>query len=263
MLFVAGISALAIQVRLPEGQDVRLSLRDVLTTENAVKDASIDFDVAEDVVVNGHVVIAKGAPARGKVVRVKGAGNKKAKDASVTFEFVSVRSVDNQVIPLRKMPYKGKKKGEAKENEIEESSQIPGYAERVIGAEKGKMYLAFIDSASFVVNVADTAPAAVTTPAPAAPPVQVTQPAVTTPPTPPPSPLAVEAEPAAVDFDSSPTGAEIYIDGTLVGTTPASPRVPPGRHTIEFRLRGYRSWTQAMVVVSGSHPTVRKTLEKE
>jgi hypothetical protein len=276
-LCVVAVPASAVQVRLRDGQEVRLSLRNVLTTENAEKNDIIDFDVAEDVVVNGHVVIAKGAPAQGKVLRIKGVARRgmrvmNAKNSSVIFGFVSVRTVDNQTLPLRAMPYKPNKKGgsKEKENEIEESSPIPGYAERVIGAEKGKVYPAFIDS-SAVVNVPETAPATVSTPPTATAPVpaQPAQAAPVTAPQPAPqvTPAAivppVETEPASVEFDSNPAGADILIDGSFVGNTPSTLRVAAGRHVIEFRLRGYRSWTQTMVVIAESHPRVKKNLEKE
>src|SRR5208282_1735787 len=153
MLVYLSTPAPAAQVRVIQGQMVRLKLHNVLTTENVVKGDPIDFDVAEDVVVATHMVIQKGAPARGKVVDVKGAGKKRAKDATVTFLFVTVRSVDSQDIPLRARPDKHKK-AESKENEIEANDPLPGYAERVIGAEKGKEYAAYVDTTA-TVNVSD------------------------------------------------------------------------------------------------------------
>jgi len=258
----------AAQVRVRDGQEVRLLLHNVLTTENVEKEDTIDFDVGEDVVVNGHVVIAKGAPGVGKVVGVKGAGKKKAKDASVTFRFISVRSVDNQQIPLRALPYKGKKKGDAKENDVVANDPIPGYPDRVIGAEKGKPYPAFLDS-SAVINAPETAPIPVSTPAPtaaqpAAPaPAQPTTQPAQTPTQPAPAVGIPEQESASIDFASEPSGADIYIDGSFLGNTPSTLRVAAGRHRVELRLSGYRTWTQSMPVDPGSHPRVSKTLEKE
>ena len=154
MLVYLSTPAPAAQVRVIQGQMVLLKLHNMLTTENVVKGDPIDFDVAEDVVVASHVVIEKGAPARGKVVEVKGAGKRNAKDASVTFQFVSVRSVDSQDISLRARSDKPKK-AESKGNEIEAKDPLPGYAQRVIGAEKGKEYPAYVD-ASATVNAPDT-----------------------------------------------------------------------------------------------------------
>jgi hypothetical protein len=70
-------------------------------------------------------------------------------------------------------------------------------------------------------------------------------------------------EPASVEFNSEPKGADILIDGTFVGNTPSTLRMTPGRHNLEIRLTGYRSWTRTMVVDPESHPAVRATLVKE
>jgi hypothetical protein len=256
MLVYLSTPAPAAQVRVVQGQMVRLKLHNVLTTENVVKGDPIDFDVAEDVVVATHMVIQKGAPARGKVVGVKGAGKKRAKDASVTFEFVSVRSVDSQDVPLRARPDKHKK-AESKENEVEANDPLPGYAERVIGAEKGKEYAAYVD-VSATVNVPDTpvTPPPITPVAPTAQPPSSPQPA----PTPAPSP---SEDPASVDFNSNPPGADILIDGKLVGNTPSTLHVDAGHHLITLRVGGYRPWTRTMVVEPGSSPSIRATLEKQ
>jgi len=268
MLVYLSTPAPAAQVRVVQGQMVRLKLHNVLTTENVVKGDPIDFDVAEDVVVATHMVIQKGAPARGRVVGVKGAGKRNAKDASVTFLFVSVRSVDSQDVPLRARPDKPKK-AESKGN-VEANDPLPGYAQRVIGAEKGKEYAAYVD-ASATVNVPDTpvAPPPITA-APLAQqtpenPQGATQPASTSGLTPAPSTpsIAVPEEPALVDFNSNPPGADILIDGNLVGNTPSTLHVDAGHHLIQLRMGGYRSWTRTMRVEPGSSALIRATLEKQ
>jgi len=66
MLVYLATPASASQVRVMQGQMVRLKLDNVLTTENVAKGDAIEFDVAEDVMVATHVVIQKGAPARGE-----------------------------------------------------------------------------------------------------------------------------------------------------------------------------------------------------
>jgi len=265
MLVYLSTPAPASQVRVIQGQMVRLKLHNVMTTENVVKGDPIDFDVAEDVVVATHMVIQKGAPARGKVVDVKGAGKRNAKDASVTFQFVNVRSVDSQDVSLRARPDRNKKGG-SKENEVVANDPLPGYAQRVIGAEKGKEYAAYVD-VSATVNVPDTQPAPPPiTPVPSTPanPQGVTPPTPTggLPPVATPS-MAVPEEPASVNFNSDPPGADILIDGALVGNTPSTLHVDAGHHVIQLRIGGYRSWTRNMVVEPGSSPSIRATLEKQ
>jgi hypothetical protein len=235
---------LAAQVRVPEGTLVRLKFHADITTENVVKGDRVEFDVAENVTVNGRVVIPKGAVARGVVTDVKGAGKKRAKDAAVFFRLVAVRAADSQEIALRVMPTKPRKV-DASDNLVEINTPIPGLRERMIGAEKGKDVAGYTD-ADALVDV------------PEPPPETKARPAVQTPP-----PIVLPPEDAYVDFNSNPVGADILINGTPRGSTPLRLQLPPGRHVIEIRLAGYRTWTRNMVVDPGSKPSVRATLEKE
>ncbi len=259
-LFLLALPAFAVRVPVRDGQSVDLKLRNVLTTDNVRKGDAIEFEVAQDVLINGHVVIARGATARGKVVEVKGAFKPRAKDAEVIFQFLAVRAVDRQDLPLR---LQSRKTSKGKDTEVHERSSIPGQISRVVGADKGKEYSAYIDG-SFTVNTSDAiavAPAAAPTP-PAAP--EASAP-VAAPPAPS-SPLAatdVGLQPSSVDFDSTPDGAEIVIDGAMVGNTPSTLRMTPGHHTVEIRMAGYRTWSRIMVVDPESRPSVRATLVKQ
>jgi hypothetical protein len=261
---LATIPALAMQVHVRDGQTVRLKLRNILTTDNVRKGDAIEFDVAEDIIINGHVVIAKGAIARGMVIEVKGAQKPKAKDAEVKFQILTVESVDHQNLPLRVEATKTRKT-KASANEVSEKSPIPGYPSRLIGAEKGKEYVAYVDGAA-AVNAPDTVAVAVqpavevpVTPSPVAPAVT---PAVAVAPTPQ-TPSTMAQEPSSVKFSSTPDGAEIVIDGTFVGNTPSTLRVTPGRHAIEIRIAGYRTWSRSMIVDPESTPSVQATLSRE
>jgi hypothetical protein len=73
----------------------------------------------------------------------------------------------------------------------------------------------------------------------------------------------VQEEPALVDFNSNPPGADILIDDKVVGNTPSTLHVDAGRHLIQLRMGGYRSWTRTMRVEPGSSPFIRATLEKQ
>ncbi|MGD0921542.1 MAG: PEGA domain-containing protein [Terriglobia bacterium] len=250
---------LAAQVRVPEGMLVRLKFHADITTENVVKGDRVEFDVTENVTVNNRVVIPKGAVARGVVTDVKGAGKKRAKDAAVFFRLVAVRATDNQEIALRVMPTKPRK-ADASENVVEINIPIPGLRERMIGAEKGKDVAAYTDTDALV-NAPEPATETTATggTASGAQSRTTAAPAVQTPP----PPVVFPPEDAYVDFNSNPVGADILINGTSRGSTPLRLEIPPGRHVIEIRLAGYRTWTRNMVVDPGSKPSVRATLEKE
>jgi hypothetical protein len=57
----------------------------------------------------------------------------------------------------------------------------------------------------------------------------------------------------SITITSSPSGAEVYLNNEYRGTTPNTLNaVPAGNHTVEVRERGYKTWSQAITVASGS-----------
>jgi hypothetical protein len=64
------------------------------------------------------------------------------------------------------------------------------------------------------------------------------------------APVAVAQ--ASLAIDSSPTGADIEIDGDFVGNTPSSVNVSLGSHKITVKKKGYADWTRTMNVTGGT-----------
>jgi hypothetical protein len=71
------------------------------------------------------------------------------------------------------------------------------------------------------------------------------------------------AAPAKVAIHSTPDGAEIYLDGQLIGSTPSTLELPSGTHELSVRLSGYQDWTRSMRVLSGSEINLDAKLEKK
>ena len=71
------------------------------------------------------------------------------------------------------------------------------------------------------------------------------------------------AAPAKVAIRSTPDGAEIYLDGQLIGSTPSSLELPAGTHDLSVRLSGYQDWNRSRRVFSGSEINLDAKLEKE
>ena len=69
--------------------------------------------------------------------------------------------------------------------------------------------------------------------------------------------------PAKVAIRSTPDGAEIYLDGQLIGSTPSTLQLPEGTHELSVRLSGYQDWTRSMRVLSGSEINLDAKLEKK
>jgi serine/threonine protein kinase len=58
----------------------------------------------------------------------------------------------------------------------------------------------------------------------------------------------VTTEVGYLEFVSDPAGAEVFLDGTVVGRTPYTAEVTAGRHEVEFRKQGYYPATQSPTV---------------
>ena len=82
------------------------------------------------------------------------------------------------------------------------------------------------------------------------------------------TPSAVTSS-AATEFvgslmvESRPTGAHVFLDGRLIGTTPlAMPTVVAGEHAIRLELGGYRRWSSSVRVVASERNRVTASLER-
>jgi hypothetical protein len=57
---------------------------------------------------------------------------------------------------------------------------------------------------------------------------------------------------ASLAIDSTPSGADIEIDGAFVGNTPSTISVAPGSHSISVKKKGFTNWTKTLNVTGGS-----------
>lgn len=59
---------------------------------------------------------------------------------------------------------------------------------------------------------------------------------------------------------SDPAGAEVYVDGELAGSTPATLRIPVGAHQVELKSQGRSAWRQDVRVFPGAEVKLSPTL---
>lgn len=65
-------------------------------------------------------------------------------------------------------------------------------------------------------------------------------------------------------IESTPPGAEVYVDGEFVGSTPiAEHGLAAGRHEIELRKKGWAEWKRQLSVSAGSRARVAAEMESE
>ena len=57
---------------------------------------------------------------------------------------------------------------------------------------------------------------------------------------------------ASLAIDSTPSGADIEIDGAFVGNTPSTIDVKPGSHQISVKKNGFVTWTRTLNVTGGT-----------
>jgi hypothetical protein len=70
------------------------------------------------------------------------------------------------------------------------------------------------------------------------------------------------SRPATIDVYSWPSGAEVTIDGEVVGSTPGRFTLAPGRRSIEMAKPGYASWKTVLSVSPADYKTIETRLQK-
>jgi len=64
-------------------------------------------------------------------------------------------------------------------------------------------------------------------------------------------------------IESRPTGANVYLDGKLVGTTPLQlPEVAAGEHAVRLEHDGYRLWSSSVRVIATERNRITASLER-
>lgn len=66
----------------------------------------------------------------------------------------------------------------------------------------------------------------------------------------------------SVSVNTTPDGAEVYVDGQFYGNAPAMLKLKPGKHSITAKLSGYRDWTREISTDIGSDARLTASLDK-
>lgn len=62
---------------------------------------------------------------------------------------------------------------------------------------------------------------------------------------------ALEVSGAKVQLTSTPSGADIEVDGAFMGTTPSTIAMAPGDHAVILKKSGYQPWVKTLKVTGG------------
>lgn len=63
-------------------------------------------------------------------------------------------------------------------------------------------------------------------------------------------------------FSSTPSGADITLDGKYVGSTPSVIDVSTGKHAVAVTMPGFQQWKRDLTISAGSELTVNAVLQK-
>ncbi|MBK9172854.1 MAG: trypsin-like peptidase domain-containing protein [Blastocatellia bacterium] len=69
------------------------------------------------------------------------------------------------------------------------------------------------------------------------------------------------AEKVVAEIVSEPDGAEIFVNGKFVGSTPSRISLSPGEHEIKVIRKGFKEWVRSVTIAVGSSPKLNAILE--
>jgi hypothetical protein len=229
---------------LEDATPVKLRTARTISSADAHTGDTLDFEVLEDVQVHGAIVIPKGGIAWGTVTDAQ-PKRRMARGGKLDVNIDSVRLTDGEKGPLRAVKevkgggHTGAMTGAIVGTAIVFFPIAPLFLfmhGKDITIPKGTEITAFInvdthlDEAKFQ-NGGNSATSAT-------------------------------AATAQLDIASTPSGADIEIDGKFVGSTPSSITVAPGDHDVTIKKSGFADWTRKVSVSSG-HVNISAELESQ
>jgi hypothetical protein len=229
---------------LLDGTPVKLRLSETISSANAKVGQDVSFEVVEDISVDGVVVLPKGSTAIATVTAAehkKSMGRAGKLDISVSY----ARLKDQEKVALRAVQenkgrgHIGATTGAVVATAIVFFPAAPLFLfihGKDIAIPQGTEITAFVDG-DMHLNMANFGAA----PALPAPTQVLAMPTATPVPT-----------QASLLIDSTPTGADIEIDGAFAGNTPSTVPVASGGHQIAVKKKGFTDWTRALNVTGGS-----------
>jgi hypothetical protein len=234
---------------LEDGTPVRLRFSQTVSSEDAHVNDRVEFEVLEEIKVADTVVIPKGGIAWGTVTEAK-PKRRMARGGKLEIVMDSVRLVDGEKAALRATK---EAKGGGHTGVMTAGIVATGLIlwpaaplflfmhGKDITIPKGTEVPTFVNG-NFPIELARFQQE---TPS-ATPRLQATTQQSGAPTA---APLA--GTNAELEISSTPSGAEVQLDGNFVGSTPSAIGVSPGDHVITINKSGYKSWERRLKTSSG------------
>lgn len=227
---------------LLDGTPVKLRISETISSENAKTGDEVPFEVIEDVDVDGVHVIPKGSAAIGTVTDAqpkRRMGRAGKLDISISY----VRLADKEKAALRAVKdvqgggHVGAMTGAMVATGIVFFPAAPLFLfmhGKDITIPQGTEITAFVQGDMHLdMSQFGSAPGQTTASAAS-------------------SSASPGASQGSLSIQSSPTGADIEIDGNFVGNTPSTVAVSVGSHQVAVKKKGYADWTKTISVTAGT-----------
>jgi hypothetical protein len=250
------------QFILQDGTPVRLRLNRNVSSADATVGESVDFEVLDEVSLNGIAVIPKGSTAIGTVTEAV-PKRRMARGGKLEIVLDYVRLADTEKAAVRAVrDAKGGGHTGGMTAGIVATGLIFWPAApfflfmhgKDITIPKGAEVVAYVNgdqklsAAKFPPASTDQSQASTIAPASSGPAN---------------SSVPTSPAPASIYVHSNPDSAEVYLDGSLIGDTPATLKLSPGQHSIRVALTGYKEWTRELTVQAGLEAHLAAVLEKK
>ena len=237
---------------LLEDTPVKLKLARTMSSHDAKVDEKVDFEVIEDVKVGEVVVVQHGGMAIATVTEAKPKGRMgKAGKLNMNIDYVQL--ISGEKAPLRAVKggsggsHTGAMTGAIVATSILFFPAAPFFLfmhGKDITIPKGTEITAYIagdtplDAARFKQSTAVVSESTAS------------------------KSEGVTPNLSAVAIKSAPDGAEITIDGKLMGTTPSTIQLSSGDHIVVLEKSGFKTWQRTITVNAGGSINLEANLEK-
>jgi len=237
---------------LVEDTPVKLKLTRTMSSKDATADEKVDFEVLEDIKIADVLIIKQGAMAIATVTEAQ-PKRRMGRAGKLNMNIDYVQLVDGEKVPLRAV------KGGSGGNH---TGAMTGaiVASSILFFPAAPFFL-FMHGKDITIPKGTEITAYIAGDTPLDPMKFNKQ-----------SSFAVESGTAkseastsgfsSVSIKSAPDGAEITIDGKLVGTTPSTVQLTSGEHTIAIDKSGFKSWQRTITVTAGGAINLETNLDK-
>jgi PEGA domain len=238
---------------LEDETPVRLRLNRTISSADAHVGDTVDFEVLDDITVNGTLVIPKGGLAFATVTEAQ-AKRRMARGGKLDINIDYVKLVNSEKAALRAMKdvkgggHTGGMVGGMVATSLVFFPAAPFFLfmhGKDISIPKGTEITAYVNG-DMRLDIAKFQPGG-DSPADAAMSSSIQSPG---------------SQSAKVQLESTPSGADIEVDGSFVGNTPSDLEMTSGEHTVLVKKTGFRDWERKLRVNGGSNVHLNAELER-